>query len=228
MSGRGRAWGLVGLAAVLALGACSSSGPGFFQRLGTTVGATLARPDAPPPRERSREELNEIPYATIGVRAPGRQRAILVALVENGDYIDYRDGADRSIRMLGGAVAATEGLFYDLQAVRYDARDPVAHPTPLADWPDQVYRAYEYNIREAPGFIVTLSCSYQPVARETIEIIEISFDLMRVSETCANQRRRLTNTYWVEEETGFIWKSEQWISPDLGQFTVEIIRPHAG
>ena len=227
MIGRGQGW-LVALAAALALGACSSSGPSFFKRLGTTVKNTVAPAEAPPPRRLSRAELNEIPFATIAVSALGRRSAVLVGRVENGGYVDYREGAGRSVRMLGGALAATEGLFYDLHAVHYDTSDPVAHPTPLAAWPDQVYRAYEFNLRGADSYMITLSCTFQPVVRETIEIVEINFDLARVSEVCTNQRRQVTNTYWVEEETGFIWRSEQWMHPELGHLTVEIIRPYAG
>lgn len=215
---------VLGLA--LALGACSSAGPGYLQRLGEQMAGAVAPEEAEPPRELTRAELNEIPYATIAVSRADSPRAFLVPLADNGGYLDYRDSSGRSIRMLGGAVAATEGLVYDLEALRVDRRDPVAHATPLAEWPEQVHREYRYLLHETNDYGITLSCTYQPVARETIEIIEINFDLMRVSEVCTNQRRKVTNTYWVEEDTGFIWKSDQWLGPDLGHLTVEIIRPH--
>ncbi len=216
------------LALGLALAACSSAGPGVLQRLGETLVEEVGPREAPARRELTRAELNEIPYATIAVSRADSPRAFLVPLADNAGYLDYRDSSGRSVRMLGGAVVGSEGLVYDLEALRLDQRDPVAHPTPLAAWPAHLHREYQYRVHETGDYGITLACTYQPVARETIEIVEISYDLMRVSETCTNQRRQVTNTYWVEEDTGFIWKSEQWLGPELGHLTVEIIRPYGG
>ena len=229
-TGRAAALALA-LAPALVLGACSSSGPGFFQRLGSTAMEAVApekAEEAEAPRQLTRAELNEIPYATIAVSRQDSPRAFLVPLADNAGYLDYRDSSGRSVRMLGGAVVGSAGLVYALAALRVGRRDPVAHETPLAEWPEQIYREYQYRVHETGKYGITLSCTYQPVARETIEIVEINFDLMRVSEVCTNQRRQVTNTYWVEEDTGFIWKSEQWLGPEIEHLTVEIIRPHAG
>lgn len=225
----GRAWraaaGLVLLA--LSLGACSSGGPGYFQRFGTAIKDTVAPAEPEPAPERTRAELDEIPYATIAVTFEER-RAFLVPLADNEGYLDYRDSTSRGIRMLGGAVAGTEGLGEDLEAVRFASDDPVAHPAPLAEWPDELFRAYQFRKRERPQYSITLGCRYQRLARETVEIIELSYDLVRVSEICRNQRREVVNTYWVEEDTGFIWKSRQWLGPAIGEVRVEIIRPYSG
>lgn len=218
------------LTGALALAACSSAGESYLQRLGGFVRQTITGPEAPeaPRRELSRAELNEIPFATITVSVAGGRRVVLVPLVDNDGYLDYRDSSQRGVRMKGGAVTATSGLVFDLNAVRFDSADPIANQTPLTEWPDRVYREYQYRERHGQPYGITLSCTYQQVARETIEIVEILFDVVRVSEVCTNQRRQVTNTYWVDAESGFIWKSEQWVSPRLGSLTIEIIRPYAG
>lgn len=210
-----------------AAGACSSTGPGYFERVGGSLRAAIAPPERKPPRERTRAELNEIPYATIAVSLRD-VRAIVVARAENRGTLDYRDSAGRAIRMRSGALAGTEGLGIDLAAVRHAQDDPVAYPMPLADWPDSVFREYQYRVRHAPQYGITLACAHQVLARETIEIFEIGFDVVRVSEVCTNQARQVVNTYWVEPETGFIWKSEQWAGPLIGHLTIEIVRPYAG
>lgn len=228
MTARGTLRRGMALALALALGTCSSGGPTYLERLGGVIKTTIAPPKPRPPRELTRAELDEIPYATITVAFGESARAILVPLADNGGYLDYRDASNRGIRLLGGAVAGTEGLGLNLEAVRHDRRDPVAHPVPLADWPGQVFREYQYRVREAEDYGITLACTYQVVARETVEIVEIDFDLARVSEVCTNQARQVINTYWVEEETGFIWKSEQWLNPAIGHARIEVIRPYAG
>jgi hypothetical protein len=63
---------------------------------------------------------------------------------------------------------------------------------------------------------------------ERIEIVELTYDLMRVNEVCRNAEREIINTYWVDAQTGFIWKSEQWLGPRIGHVTIEIIRPYSG
>ena len=55
-----------------------------------------------------------------------------------------------------------------------------------------------------------------------------SYETARIVESCANARRRFQNVYWVVPETGFIWKSVQWLGPKLNPVTVEIIRAYQG
>lgn len=215
------------LALGAALAACSSGGPSYWERLGSAVRDTVLPPQAEPARERSRAELEEIESAVIAVSFGGR-RALLVPLADNGGHLDYRDGAGRAVRLFGGAVSSTEGLGRDLAAVRFAVDDPLAHPRPLAAWPARVFREYQFIERDGPQYGITLSCGFQTLARETIEIVELSYDVVRVSEVCANQRREVVNTHWVEPETGFVWKSEQWLGPALGPVTLEVLRPYGG
>lgn len=217
---------VLGLAA--AAGACSSQGQSDFQRLGGLLKGRLAGPAKEVPRpELSRAQLNEVPYATIRISF-GDVRAYLVPLADNGGYLDYRDTAGRSIRMHDGALVATEGLGVDLEAVRFGQDDPVANQTPLAEWPAQIFREYQFHWRGGPQYGITLACKYERVARETIEIVEISFEVVRMSEICTNQKRQVVNTYWADPDSGFIWRSEQWLGPRTGQMTVDIIRPYGG
>ena len=185
------------------------------------------RKEEPPRRELTRAELDQIPYATIAVTF-GDARTYLVPLADNGGYLNYLDSAGRGIVMLGGAVTGTQALGNDLQAVRFHRDDPIPKPTPVSQWPRQYHRDYQFRVREGADYNVTLNCELEPLARETIGIVEIDFDVMRVSEICTNARRQVVNTYWVEEDTGFIWKSVQWLGPELGQATIEIIRPYSG
>jgi hypothetical protein len=233
MAARTGAWAVraARVALAVALGAaasgCSSGGPGTFERIGGLVKNAVAPPEPAAPRERTRAELNEIPYATIGVSF-GQGMAYLVPLANNGGYLDYRDAAGRSIRMHDGAVVATEGVGVDLEAVRFGTDDPIANQMPLAEWPERIFREYQYQWRHGPQYGITLACTYQQVASETIEIVELTFDVIRVVETCTNQARQVVNTYWVEADTGFIWRSDQWLGPAIGAVTVDIIRPFGG
>lgn len=217
-------------AAALALGAgaCSSEGPSIFQEIGAVAAGALARPEAAPPAPVTRAELDQIPYATISVSANGGPRAYLVPLADNGGILDYRDAAGNAVRIQGAAVAGFDAVGNDLDAVRYAGDDPIASPRPLALWPAGVWREYQFAPRYAHPYTVALRCVFEPQDRETVEIAEIRYELRRVRETCVNARRTVTNTYWVEDETGFVWKSDQWLGPAVGRAEIEVIRPYAG
>lgn len=217
------------LVMALGLGACSSGGSTMFQQIRTLARTAVAGPEEPAQAPAlTRAELNRIGSAVIAVAREDGPRAFLVPLSDNGGYLNYRDNAGNAVVMLGGAVSRTESLGRDLQAVRHHRLDPIAHQTPLADWPGRVPRDYQYAVRDLGSYNITLDCVFTSVARETIEIVELSYDLVRMSEICTNARRQVSNTYWVDAETGFVWKSEQWAGPSLGHLTVEIIRPYAG
>jgi len=158
----------------------------------------------------------------------GDVRTYLVPLADNDGYLNYLDSGGRGIVMLGGAVTGTQGLGTDLQGVRHHRDDPVPKPTPVDQWPQQFHRDYQFRLRGVRDYNITLNCKLVPVVSETIEIAELDFDVVRVSETCTNARRQIVNTYWADADTGFIWKSVQWLGPELGQATIEIIRPYSG
>jgi len=212
----------------LFLCACSSDGPTVFQRIGSVAGSTLAGPGEPAGRSLTRAELDRIPAATIAVSSAGGSRAYLVPLSRNGDYLDYRDEAGNSVVLLGGAVSELETRGFDLDAVHFDPLDPIAHPKPFGAWPTDLWREYQFSVRQVETYGISLHCAFEAQGLETIEIAELRYDLLRVHETCANAARRVANTYWLEPDTGFIWKSEQWIGPKIGSVTIEIIRPFSG
>jgi hypothetical protein len=217
------------LAIAGALAGCSSSGDNTFRRLGALAKASYFGPEekAPPP-ELTRAQLDEIPFATIALTFGDGPRTLLVPLADNGGYLNYLDSGGHGLVMLGGAVAGTQALGQDLEAVRHQPDDPVAHPTPVAGWPGRVWRDYQFAQRSGAEYSITLACVFERLVRETIEIVEIDFEVVRISEVCTNARRQVVNTYWVEAETGFIWKSKQWLGPHLEPATIEIIRPYSG
>ncbi|MEL6476217.1 MAG: YjbF family lipoprotein [Pseudomonadota bacterium] len=220
--------------ALLAMAACSNDGTvtselvaGFL--LDEIAPGILA--DAPeeaaPARELTRAELDQIPFATIALSVEDSPRAFVVPLADNGGYLTYMDATRRGIVMQGGAITGTLGLGIDLNGVRNAANDPVARPTPLAEWPGQVYRNYQYKLRDGKEYSISLTCIFERVARERIEIVERRFEVVRIAETCTNRARQVVNQHWVAPETGFIWKTTQWVSPQQPPLTVEIIRPYS-
>lgn len=227
--GRAAALGMAGAALLAAaLAGCSSGSSSVFEEVGTLVrgggpGAEEARP-----ARLTRAAVERIPYAAIAISIGGGPRAVLAPIADNDGYLNHRDASGNALVMYGNAVAGTGSLGQDLLAVRFDRRDPIAHPTPLADWPGRLHREYQFAVRDLGVESVVLDCLLEAAGRETVEIVQIRYELLRVDEVCTDDSRQVTNRYWVEDDTGFVWKSEQWLGPALGRYTIEILRPYDG
>ena len=216
-------------AALLLLGGCANGGLSDVGRIGeTALNLVIEEEPSPAPgRTPSRAELEALGTAVIAVSAADGPRAFVVPLADNGGYVNYYDARRRGIVLFGGAVARTQGLRYDLMGVRHSLDDPVAHSRPLEAWPGEVTRSYQYRQRDLDAYQITLRCVYARGPRQRIEIVGRSHEVVRVEETCRNAVREVVNTYWVAPETGFVWKSVQWIGPDEPPFTVEIVTPYS-
>lgn len=211
---------------VAALAGCSSGSSSVFDEVGTLVRG--GRVEEARPARLTRAAVERIPYAAIAISVDGGPRAVLAPIADNDGYLNYRDASGNAIVMYGNAVAGTGSLGQDLLAVRFDRQDPIAHPTPLAGWPGRLHREYQFAVRDLEPESVVLDCLLEARGRETVEIVQVRYDLVRVDEVCTEGSRQVTNRYWVEDGTGFVWKSEQWLGPVLGRYTIEILRPYEG
>lgn len=223
---------LLALAFAALLSGCSSGGNTVYERLAPIareqfLGGLLEEPEPPPaPPELTRAQLDEIPYATISLKLGDNPRAFVVPIADNGGYLVYQDLAQRGIVMRGGLITATHGFAYNLDSVAHRQDDPVVVATPLTQWPATIERSYRFTLRGQIAYDITVACAFQRGVREAIEIVELRFEVVRVTETCANPKRRFVNTYWVDSASGFIWKSEQWVGTRIPSMTVEIVRPY--
>jgi len=215
------------LAVGLALQACTSDGTSLLERMGPDLEAIIFDENASEAQAGpiDRATAARIPFAFISLQTEGSPVGYAIAREVVGPYVVYQDNARRSITLQGGLITGTHGLGHNLAAVMTHPDDPVAHARPLGTWPDRHVRSYQFSIRASKDHDITVHCAFRRVAKERIEIVEQFFDVTRVEETCTNGARTFGNVYWVEPDTGFIWRSRQWIGPLQELYTLEIIRP---
>lgn len=212
--------------ALAALAACSSEGPTDLARIGgLAVEAVSPSPQAPAPRP-DRASLEATGAAVIAVSANGGDPAYVAALADNDGALTYQDAGGRALVLRGGAVVRTFGYGNDLTGLRTGRSDPVSRPRPLADWPGGVDREYRYRVRNGADYSIVLSCAYTRGPRSRIEILQRLHTVVEIEERCTNRRRVVVSRYWVEPESGRIWRSEQWLGPDLPVLTVETVLPY--
>lgn len=213
------------LVVIVVLSACTERGGTDAVRIGRMIldqalGEELETYEPP-----TRERLNQIRSALLALGIGDRDPVFIVPTAKNGPYLTYLDTGRRGLILQGGAISATVGLGHDLKGLKISKDDPVVYRTPLAEWPSVIKRVYQYRVRDGEDYIIGLTCQFSRGPHAVIEIYELFFETVQVTETCANAYRTVTNTHWVEPDTGFIWRSEQWVSPKLPDLTVEIVRP---
>ena len=71
-----------------------------------------------------------------------------------------------------------------------------------------------------------IQVTYTTVGIENIKILDNNYELMQIEERVENTylRWKFTNSYWVDPETGFVWKSRQTIAPNLPSFFMKVTK----
>jgi hypothetical protein len=114
------------------------------------------------------------------------------------------------------------GLPYDLGGLR--ELDPPANAgtaSPVA--PHQ----YSFDFPERGVFGATAECTQHDSGAASVDILGASVRTRHIVEHCTvpAMRWRFDNEYWVDSQTGFVWRSSQHIHPDSPPVVLEVFRP---
>lgn len=221
----------LGLLSGFALAGCTGLDTGFVGQVAETAVDQVLGREAELPAPLPAPTRGAVPPATGASIAIGRigvpATAVVAAATTQGDgYVVYQDPTRRSIVLHGGQVSGTQGFLYDLAAVKSAPDDPVVVATPLSEWPDALLRNYQFTLQSAPDYQISVSCVIGRGESGAVIVADEVRTLTRVVETCANDVRSFTNLYWIEPDTGYIWKSAQWVGPRSPAITVDIIDPY--
>jgi hypothetical protein len=128
------------------------------------------------------------------------------------------DGGQIVIRE--GLVTGTRGIGYDLASSSYaETLAALHHGSGTAR------RSYHLRTDLGTQANIELSCTFQTLGHETIEIYDLTYATRRVQETCRNEvGEEIVNDYWIERQSGIIRQSNQWVSPDLGHFNLRYLK----
>ncbi len=220
-------WIAVGL--LIVVGACAQRSDNVLEQLARSgIGSLLGGDDAaaPPPLP-TRAQLDQIDGALLSIQFKHDPATGFVGAINrtHDGYVTYQDKTRRSIIVRGALVTGVQGFKYDLSAIKTQADDPIVNWTPVASWPKSLFRNYQYTLQSAADYQISVKCDVTPLMRETIVVFEKSYDVTRLQEVCSNDQRQFTNTYWADTETGFIWRSEQWLGPNLRPATINVVNP---
>ena len=232
---RRAATGLCAAVLLGALAACTNDpvrqqGFDTAQTLATRTLATFrGEPPAGPELQAAREPaavqavLAQLPPGpVIRLELPlAGQSAFAVLGGVNRDTVTFLTFSRQSVTFRGGAVVATRGFVFDLMG---------------ADLPDGLeariarraqsrhHRSHRYLGSEDRERAMRFDCVLVPEAAERVELVSgAAHATTRMRETCESATFTFNNLYWVTAG-GAVVQTSQWISRELGEMHVQILR----
>jgi hypothetical protein len=208
--------------AILPIAACTTS-PVLTSVLRNARIAAVGFPDAPV----TRAQVDALPYASVFARIGKGPRSLLVLAEADPPELRWLSADNAMLVTRSGRIVKTAGLPDDLSGTRFPrGGDMVGRPAGELTGGLQT-RLIDLKSRFQYGTPVS---SYFTIdGHEQISILEQSHETLRVSEQnhCPQLDWKFNNTWWIDPATGFVWKSLQWLTPDMPVFEMAVLKPAA-
>lgn len=223
--------GLATLVLALALGACTSQGfnPIVVEAV-NTVNPWGKPKAAPAGKPVSRADIDKADIAAIQARLVAQKASptLLFAASNNGGYITYASSLRQTLTLRGSQVTASRGLGWDLLSAKSSQPDPIMQPMPIARWPRQVTRSYEFPRDHPEGRNEVFDCRFSFGDERQITILQQPHRVVEVIETCTGKDGTFQNQHFADSVTGFVWQSWQWLGPKQGVLEMSVVLPYTG
>ena len=173
----------------------------------------------------SAEYVARLPYASVGARVGRGQRSLLVL----GRY----DGPDRHwISQDRAAVVTRNGRLirlYGIGADLRDTRDIEDDPIAASTFAFEGLHRRSLDLGSPVKFGVLVESTFSVRGRETIRILDTQHDTLVVAEenNAVGMRWSFINEYWLDFDTGYVWRSVQHFAPDMPSLTLEVYKRDA-
>lgn len=212
----------LGTAMSLPLAGCGDKA--FFDSLVSTSRYLTVGLEGP---ELTRKFISDLPYATMRARI-GRGPQVLIVLAEkrNANLV-WVTGDNIVIVTRAGRVVTVIGIDRSITETAYLSPDPLAGAPHKITEPVTFARTILTDTKERDSY--TVDSVIEPVGEEKITILDLNFDTIKLRER--NETRyanwAFENFYWVDRNTGFIWRSQQYISRDFRPMALDTLKPAA-
>jgi len=198
------------------LGGCSSEGSGDWSAV-----FVLAR-DSWEHRDGAVQlsDAASIPYATLGLRIDGSAEHLVVLATDSGGKRLWTSAAKVALTTRNGRIVATAGLGNDLTAYYSDTAFQSA-------WRSERRVTWTADYADLGLYSVRVDCEDVPAGNERVEILGQAIDTLRIDESCRSDQLdwSFTNTFWVSRNSDRVWRSIQYIHPNMGPLEIELLRP---
>ncbi len=172
----------------------------------------------------TRAQVSELPYASIGAKIGKGPKSFLVLGKIDRQQLHWFS-ADRVVLVTEhGRLSKVAGLERNLSRTLWTNPDPLTLPVDTNPLPKSIRLV---DIMPGDFFQIPIEATYTIKGSETITILGLEYKTRLIEETCSAPLLdwQFTNRFWQDVDTGFIWRSEQFLTPDLPQFMIEVYKP---
>ena len=183
--------------------------------------------DAPELPNVTRALLDGLTVPSLEVTVPERDGlAYLIPLISRQDArlgpLDTWTTADGTqLTLRSGVLVATRGLGDDVTST--DRRGSIAFVNGgVGDtWPMRL------DVQTSADGVARhdFTCSGRNAGRMTLEIVEITYPVDVLRETCVNATgTTIENAYFVDARDGFVWQTRQWAGEKIGYMATRVLK----
>lgn len=207
-------------------GCASNSGSVVELFTNTVTGKTQSPNDYP----LSNEQIQAVPYATLGVRIGNFPRAVTVLARAEQQELQWVSADRASFYTCSGRLVRSHGLDRDLQATRWltPAGDPLAAFARTGELPvPGTYR--EIDLKHADEKAVAVESRYELRGEETLTVLGRARLVRRIDEVAVMPvwRWKTRNSFWIDPQSGRVWRSVQCYCPEMPPIEMVQLKPPA-
>ena len=175
----------------------------------------------------TREDITRIPYASIAVRFSDYAQSLLILGRYDGDDLHWISTEREVLVTRHGRLVKTYGLPDDSRETRFMTYDPVGKPIAAAAPETACLRTIDLEPRHVDGIVIR--SRFENAGRETLTILDATLptEMWIESNIAPDLDWSFTNRFWVDEKSGYVWKSLQYLSPRLPPLEIIVYRPAA-
>jgi len=174
----------------------------------------------------TRDEVTRIPYASIAVRFQDNAQSLLVLGRYDGDDLHWISTQREVLVTRRGRLVQTYGLPDDIRETRFMTDDPVGKPIE-AESGTVCLRTIDLEPRHVDGIVIR--SRFENAGRSPLTILGSTHatDEWVEANVAPDLDWSFSNRFWVDADTGFVWKSLQHLSPRLPPLEIIVYRPAA-
>ncbi len=170
------------------------------------------------------ELIENIPYASLTLKIGRGAPGLLILESVDGNKQTWVSADGVYLVLEKGRIIKTAGLFNNLVNFKTAKKD-------FADLMDSksfetLINYYSYDVPELNDLRVVAKRQF--IQMEQVKLLSFEKSLHLIDENISNDfiGWKRQNKFWIDDEN-FIWKSEQFISPKLPKFQIEITKKPA-
>ncbi len=177
----------------------------------------------------SNEQINAIPYASMGVRIGNSAPVIMILASINGSNLHWAS-ADRVVLITErGRLVKTIGMPRDLLGTRWTGADSLLPVLQRVPGSDDARVSRIVDLRPKDDFSVAVESRCEWVGEETLNLMGREQRTVQLRERVkvGKWRWKTENRYWFAVDSGTMVKSRQQYCPEVAAITMEVLKPAA-